>query len=113
MRRLAAALAVLAAAGCSALRPVPRRPPPGVVEIQPSQAARCTRLGSVEATHANGETIAENDGFALDDARAQVATRGGNAYVITRRSAAVWRSTVVLEAYRCPSWEPVPGLEPR
>jgi hypothetical protein len=109
MRRWIPLLVALAAAGCTsqltqgglAVRPV-----------QPERAAGCVALGSVEGLHANAGSVAENEEAALNDARNQVALRGGNALVVTRRTSGAWRSVVEADAYRCAQYEPVPGLAP-
>ena len=114
MRVLTTILAAAALAGCAAVRPVPQaRGEEDVVQLQPERTKRCRSLGSIEGTHANGTSVAENEGFAIDALRAEVARLGGNAFTITQRTSTMWRSVVQADAYVCPSWEPVPGLAPK
>jgi hypothetical protein len=111
MRRVRDLTLVLATAalGCTAqltragaeVRPVP-----------PEQTYRCTYVGAVEGTGANGPSVADNENVATVDVRNRVAKLGGNAFVITGRSSHAWHSVVRADGYRCPQWEPVPGLAP-
>jgi hypothetical protein len=66
----------------------------------------------VEGSHANAGSVALNDQEAIETIRARVAKQGGNAFLVTHRDSGMWRSVIQAEAYRCPSWEPVPGLPP-
>ncbi len=109
MRITATMLAAVAAVGCASHR---AQAPPPVVQIRPEQSARCTRVGAVEGSHANGVSVAENEELAIEEIRRRVAKLGGNAFAITRRTSSMWRSVVQADAYLCPSWEPVPGLPP-
>ena len=113
MRTLAPILAAaFATVGCASVRPVPQARP-DVVQIQPDRVARCRHLGAIRGAHANGASVAENEDAAIEDARGQAASMGGNAFVVTQRTSSMWWSVVQADAYLCPSWEPVPGLEPR
>lgn len=109
--RLSAALLV-AVAGCAAAAPV-RQPPADVVQIRADRAERCKLVGPVEGSHANGGSVAENEWFAVEDARGRAAKEGANAIVVRNRASSMWRTVVKADAYLCPSWEPVPGLAPQ
>lgn len=113
MRMLAPMLAAVAAAGCASPRPATQLRADEVVQIQPNRVARCRHLGAVQGAHANGGSVAQNEFFAIEDARVQVAKMGGNAFAVPHRTSNPWRSVVQADAYLCPSWEPVPGLAPR
>lgn len=112
MRTLAPILAVVAAAGCATARPAAQAHAGEVVQLQPDRVKRCRYLGAVQGIHANGTSVAQNDGFAIEEVRGQVARMGGTAFAITGRDSNMWRSVVHANAYLCPSWEPVPGLAP-
>jgi hypothetical protein len=84
-----------------------------VRSVAPDQVSRCTRLGAVEGSGANGPSTAENERSATDAVRNQVAELGGNAFAVTGRTVGVWRTAVQADVYRCPEWEPVRGLPPR
>jgi hypothetical protein len=109
--RIAALIAILAAAGC-ATAPLTQGGA-RVRAVLPDQTSRCRLLGPVEGSHANGASVQENEAFATDDVRNQVAKLGGNAFAVTRRTSSMWRSVVAADAYQCPDWEPVPGLAPQ
>jgi hypothetical protein len=109
MRGCITVLVAFVAAGCSYQL---TRGGGEVRPVTPERAAGCVALGSVEGSHANAGSVAENEHAATDDARNQVAKRGGNALVVTRRTSGAWRSVVEGDAYRCAQYEPVPGLAP-
>jgi hypothetical protein len=111
---LAAAAALALVAGCATPGPtVAPAPEPAVRELRPEALSRCQLLGPVEATHANAGSVALNDLEAIETVRGRVARLGGNAFLVTDRDSGMWRSVIRADAYRCPSWEPVPGLAPR
>lgn len=84
-----------------------------VRSVPPDRTARCLLLGPVEGSRANGASASDNERDATNDVRNRVAKLGGNAFAVTRRDSNPWRSLVQADAYRCPEWEPVPGLAPR
>jgi hypothetical protein len=110
MKLPAAILLALAAAGCTSQL---TRSGSTVRLVTREQTSRCTRVGAVEGTGANGGSAADNERTATNDVRNQVAKLGGNAFAVTNRDTGMWRSLVQADAYRCPEWEPVPGLAPR
>jgi hypothetical protein len=110
MRAASVILVALVAAGCSA----PLSQAGREVRVMTSDAmSRCTRVGSVAGTGANGGSTAENERNATDEARNRAAELGGNAIAITSREVTPLFTKVRAEAYRCPTWDPVPGLAPR
>lgn len=110
MKPRLAILLALAAAGCTSQL---TREGSTVRSVRSEQTARCTRIGAVEGTGANGPSATDNELAATNDVRNRVAKLGGNAFAVTTRDTGVWRSVVQADAYRCPQWEPVPGLAPR
>ncbi len=83
-----------------------------MLQLEPDRTARCRLLGDVEGSHANAGSVAENELQAIETVRGRAARMGGNAFVVTHRTSSMWRSVVQADAYLCPSWEPVPGLQP-
>lgn len=107
---LVALVLALAAGGCTAQLTQAGRE---VRLVEGTGVSRCTRLGPVEATGGNGASVDENERTATHLLRNRVAKLGGNAYAVTGRTVHPWGTVVQGDAYRCPLWEPVPGLEPR
>ncbi len=62
----------------------------------------CEFLGPVSASEYFGISAAGNTGSAMNKARNDVATRGGNAFVLTNTSSGEEGTIVQVDAYRCP-----------
>ena len=73
-----------------------------VREIQPDWATNCEFLGVLDASEGSGWDVPDDRRGALNGIRNQVATLGGNAFVLSQSTSNLFRTLVQADAYKCP-----------
>ena len=71
-------------------------------EIQKDWANQCKFLGTGEQSNGTGWTVAGDARNTKNAVRNDVATRGGNSYVINDRYSSGFSTSVSYEIYNCP-----------
>lgn len=72
-----------------------------VRQIQADWATSCDFLGVVEAREGNGWDVADDRAGALNSVRNQIASQGGNAFVLTQTSSTGFQTVIQADSYNC------------